>query len=203
MIGPLLPSRPDAPQFYPESLFRGEAPRGQSEILWLESEDKVRERWTFLASTNLLGTNWPTQFRREVFHAPVAEARLPKVTTEMLEERWQFEIESVAYTDQEPVLPALNGVYRITDERLGAQVTYLSDQWRSLEELGADDSLVPQLMAKGFGRPGGPTDAARNNVSAATMRNQVAALLSTIVLVLAVLVGVGWLVWRALAARRS
>ena len=194
---------PDAPQFYPESLFRGEVPRAQSEILLLESEDNVRERWTFLASTNLLGTQWPTQFRREVFHDPVAKTRLPKVTTEMLEERWEFDIESVAYTEQEPVIPAINGMYRIFDDRLGGQVTYYSDHWRSLEEVGADDSLVPQLLAHGFGRPRAEAERRDASLAASTLRNQLAAFLARIVLVVAVLVGVGLLVWRGLAARGS
>jgi hypothetical protein len=135
--------------FYKKVELHGNVPKIGSEIQLFCERNRVRERWLFFDSTNVLGVELPLRFHREVYQAPTPQDALVSVPLKKLLLVWDVDVSQITSDETEPSIPAIVGRANVRDNRLEGTVYYITDSWRSLDELRSDKNILSQL------RPGG------------------------------------------------
>lgn len=129
---------------------RGLVPDRGTQMYLCESPGLTRDLWQFDLATNLAGQCYPLSYSRTIIFgklAPVGKNPIP-VTQNLIQHTWQISVSNISLSASQPALPALEGPTHVTDARSGVtglSVQYLTDKWKTPDEVRNDPAILAQL----------------------------------------------------------
>jgi hypothetical protein len=137
---------------------KGNLPLPGSELRLYGSRNRIAERWVFLRSTNVSGVELPLTFRHEIIAGrPITpnaiESLSPQDSTKW-SQVWNVQVGEIRVASQTPSRPEPSRPVKVHDFRLEWPVEYITESWRSVDDLRRDPTILSQLRERNAGFPG-------------------------------------------------